>query len=121
MLVRAAVVWVLGLVTAVPYATYYLLFYAQREQYAMLATFVLFWIFGYWSLAGPLIATVKVRQVVRAIERAQSKDDLKEALLSDEARDVAIDMIASDNHIPRFLAAQVYRRVMRRLSGEAAM
>jgi hypothetical protein len=108
MLAGAVALWVLGLFTAVPYAAYHLLYYAPREQYALLMTFVLFWIFGYWGVVGPLLAIVKVRRVFRALESAKSKDDLTKALQSAETRDVAIDLIAADNHIPRFLARRVY-------------
>ena len=108
MLVGAIAVWVVGLLTAVPYAAYHLWFYAPREQYALLITFILFWIFGYWGLVGPLLAIVKVRRVFRAIEGVKSKDDLMNALQSAETRDVAIGLIAADNHIPRFLARRVY-------------
>jgi hypothetical protein len=106
---RAAIaVWLFGLFTAVPYATYYLLYDAPRGQYALLITFILFWIFGYWGVVGPLLAVVKVRRAFRAIEGAKSKEELMKALRSDESRDVAIDLIATDNHIPRFLARRVY-------------
>jgi len=108
MFVAAIAIWVFGLFIAVPYATYHLLYYAPREHYALLVTFVLFWIFGYWGLVGPLLAIVKVRSVFRAIEAAKSKDNLVKALQSAETRDVAIDLIAADNHIPRFLARRVY-------------
>ena len=91
-----------------PYAAYHLWFDAPREQYALLITFILFWIFGYWGLVGPLLAIIKVRRVFRAIEGAKSKDDLMNALQSAETRDVAIGLIAADNHIPRFLARRVY-------------
>jgi hypothetical protein len=109
MLVGAIAIWVFGLFTAVPYATYHLLYYAPREQYALLITFVLFWIFGYWGVVGPLLAIVKVRRVFRAIEGAKSKNDLMRALQSAETREVAIDFIAADNHIPKCLARRVYR------------
>jgi hypothetical protein len=112
MLISAAAVWVVGLLTVVPYGTYYLLFHAHRDQYALLMTLVLFWIFGYWSVVGPLIAVIKVRRVFRAIEQARSKDDLMAALRANEAREIAIELIASENHIPRFLAARVYRLLM---------
>jgi hypothetical protein len=56
MFVAAIAVWVVGLLTAVPYAAYHLWFYAPREQYALLITFILFWIFGYWGVVGPLLA-----------------------------------------------------------------
>lgn len=115
----AILVWVVGLFTAVPYATYYLLFEAQRSQYAALITFVLFWIFGYWGVVGPVLAAIKVRRVFRAIEQATSKDDLAAVLRRADTQEMAIEMIASDNHIPRFLAARVYRLLVERLSASS--
>jgi hypothetical protein len=38
-----------------------------------------------------------------------------ETLRSNDARDIAIDMIASEHHIPRFLAARVYRLIMEKI------
>ena len=116
MLKRATLLWVLGLLTLVPYGTYYLLFEAPREQYALLVVGLLFWIFGYWGLVGPLLAALKVRAVFKAIELARSKDDLLKVPQSPDARDTAIDMIALDNHIPRFLAARVYALLVQRLA-----
>jgi hypothetical protein len=115
MLVKAISLWVVGLLTLVPYATYYLLFESSREQYALLITFVLFWIFGYWGVVGPLLAAVKVRSVFRAIELAQSRDDLVKVLEGPDTRDVAIELIASENHIPRFLASRVFDLLARRI------
>jgi hypothetical protein len=120
MLSGAAAVWIVGLVTIVPYGTYYLLFRAQRDEYALLITGVLFWIFGYWSVVGPVLAAIKARRVLRTIEQARSKQDLMNALQSDETREAAIELIASDNHIPRFLAARIYRLLIRRLSSVTA-
>jgi hypothetical protein len=114
-MVWVAVIWGVGLVTLVPYATYYLLFEAPREQYALLITFVLFWPFGFWGIAGPLLALVKIRRVFRAIERAGTNQELLAALRSPEARDVAIDLIATENHVPRFIATRVYELLERRL------
>jgi hypothetical protein len=113
MLRWALALWVVGLLTAVPYATHYLLFETSREHYALLITFVLFWIFGYWGIASPLIALVKIRGVLRAVERATSNEDLLAALRGPETRDVAIDLIASENHVPRFIAARVYELLER--------
>ena len=110
------VLWIVGLFTVVPYGTYHLLFHASRDQYAALITLVLFWVFGYWGVVGPILAALKVRTVFRAIERARSKDDLVRALQSADAREVAIDLIASENHIPRFLAARVYQLLVTRLA-----
>lgn len=112
----ATLLWAAGLLTFVPYGTYYLLFEASRDEYALLITFMLFWVFGYWSLVGPLLAALKVRAVFRAIERARSKSDLLKALQSPETREVAIELIASENHIPRFLAARVYGLLASRLA-----
>jgi hypothetical protein len=121
MFLTAILLWVAGLLTVVPYSTYYLLFEASRDQYAFLITLVLFWIFGYWSLAGPLLMAVKVRAVFRAIESATSRDNLEAVLKSSDARDVAIDLIATENRIPRFVARRVVNLLLSRLSnGESA-
>lgn len=119
MLLKAAVLWVAGLLTIVPYATYYLFVHAQRDQYALLITLVLFWIFGYWGIAGPILALVKVRKVFSAIQAAQSKGQLMEMLRGKDAHDVAIDFIAAEYRIPRFLASRVLRLAASRLAGEA--
>lgn len=116
MLLWAVLVWVLGLVTIVPYGTYYLFFHAQQDQYAVLITLVLFWIFGFWGVVGPLLAALKVRSVFRAIEQAHAQGKLAEALRSKETQEMAVDLIASENKIPRFLAVKVYRLLLERLS-----
>ena len=115
MIVAAAAIWVVGLVLAVPYATYHLLFEAPRDQYAALIVFIGFWVFGYWGLVGPVLMAVKVRRIFRAIESAKSGDDLRRALANPDLRDVAIDMIAADNHLPRFVAARIHARLVARL------
>jgi hypothetical protein len=116
MLTKAIILWILGLLTLVPYGTYYLLFEAPREQYALLIGSIGFWIFGYWSVVGPLIMIVKVRSVFRALEAAGSRGELEKVLKSPDARDVVVDLIATENHIPRFLASRVYRLLITRLS-----
>ena len=116
MLLWASLLWIAGLLTAVPYATYYLLYHAPREEYALLITFVLFWIFGYWSIAGPLIMIVKVGRVFRRLEAAQNAASLAASLRDKETADVMIDFIASENKIPRFIAARLYRLLVSRLS-----
>lgn len=118
MVKKAAVVWVLGLLTMVPGGTYYLLFHAPRDQYALLITLVLFWVFGYWGVVGPLLSAIKVRRVFRAIEAAASKGALLETLRSKETRDAAIDFIAMENRIPRFLATRVYGLLLERFSSQ---
>ena len=119
MIVKAVIVWIVGLLTIVPFGAYYLLFEAQRDQYALLITSVLFWIFGYWGVVGPILAAVRVRKVFRAIELARASGKLKEALRSEETAEVAIDLIASENKIPRFLARRVYRLLVNRFSALA--
>jgi hypothetical protein len=115
-LARAIVIWVAGLLTLVPYGTYYLFFEAQRDQYAFLVILVLFWIFGFWGVAGPLLVAIKVRKVFRALEQAKSREELLAQLRNPEAEAVAIELIASENHIPRFLAAHVLKLVVNRFS-----
>ena len=118
MLHWAVVVWIVGLLSAVPYGTYYLFYHALRDEYAFLIVFVLFWIFGYWGVVGPLLAAIKVRAVFRAIEQAQSKGKLIETLRSGETEDAVITLIASENRIPRFLAAKVYRLLVKKLEAK---
>lgn len=120
MLGKAIAVWVVGLLTLVPWATWQLLFEATRDQYAALIVLILFWVFGYWGAVGPLLAAIKVRRVFRAIQDARSREDLLATLQSAEARAAAIDFIAAENHIPRFLAERVYNLLVSRLTGATA-
>lgn len=120
MLRWAVLAWIVGLLTVVPYATYYLFVRAPRDQYALLITLVLFWIFGFWGVVGPILTAVKVRSVFRTLERSHAEGTLLQALRGAETRDVAVTMIASENRIPRFVAAKVYRLLVQRLSMAAA-
>jgi hypothetical protein len=115
-MIRAMVVWIAGLLTFVPYSVYFLFVHAERDQYAVLITFVLFWIFGYWGVVGPILAALKVRAVLGAIEGARTRERLAEVLQSGETREVAIDFIASEHRIPRFLARRVYRHLADRVA-----
>ncbi len=108
MIIRITILWILGLLTIVPYGIYHLLFYAQRDEYALLITLVLFWIFGFWGLVTPILAAIKIRRVFRALEMAKSREQLGEILHSQDSQDVAIELIASENRIPKFLAKKVY-------------
>lgn len=116
MVLRATLIWIVGLLTLVPYAGYYLFFEAPQEQYALLIVGILFWIFGYWGVVGPLLAAIKVRQVFRAIEMAKSREDLVAALRSTETQDAFIELIASENRIPKFLARKVFAMVLDRFA-----
>jgi hypothetical protein len=116
MIIRITILWVLGLLTIVPYGIYHLLYYAQRDEYALLITLVLFWIFGFWGVVGPILSAIKIRRVFRAIEMAQSKEKLEEILNGKEAQEAAIDLIASENRIPKFLARKLYSAAIKKLS-----
>lgn len=115
-MIRALIVWLAGLLTFVPYSVYYLFLRAERDQYAILITFILFWVFGYWGVVGPILAALKVRAVLGALEQARTRERMAEILQSSETRDVAIDFIASEHRIPRFLAERVYRRLAERVA-----
>lgn len=114
MATRAAIIWVIGLFTWVPYGTYYLFFHAERDQYALFIVGVLFWIFGYWGVVGPLLSALKVRRVFKAIETAQSREKLLEIIRSQQSEDMVIDFIATENRIPRFLARRLYTLFIQR-------
>ena len=113
-MVKASLLWITGLCTFVPCAIYYLLFQAQRDEYALLITLVLFWIFGFWGVVGPIIAAIRVRQVFRAIEASRSAEELRRVTTSDTSKDALIDLIASENRIPRYLARRVYAFAVKR-------
>jgi len=115
MMIKAMIVWVLGLCTLVPYAIYYLFTQATRDEYALWIILPLFWIFGFWGVVGPMLAALKVRSVFKTIETARSPEELRATLSSVETQDAVIDLIASENRIPRFLAARVYRMLVKHL------
>lgn len=119
MLLKANILWIIGLLTLVPYSIYYLLFLATRDEYALWITLPLFWVFGYWSIVGPLLALLKVRSVIKAIQMARSAEELRATLASADAQDAAIEFIATENRIPRFLAARIYKELVKRL-GESS-
>jgi hypothetical protein len=119
MLLRITILWVLGLLTAVPYAVYRLIFVAPREEYAFLIVFPLFWIFGFWSVVSPLLMAVRVRRFFRALEQAPSRAELRKMLHSGEAEDLAIELIASENRIPKFLARRLLRVALNRIARQA--
>jgi hypothetical protein len=116
MLVKASILWVVGLLTLVPYGVYHLLYQATRDEYAFWIVLVLFWVFGYWGVVGPLLAALKVRSVLRAIQAARSTEELRVTLQRPETQDAVIELIASENHIPRFLARRVYGLLVRRFA-----
>ena len=112
----ATLLWIAGLLTWVPWGVYYLLFQAPREQYAILIVGTLGWVFGYWGIVGPLLTALKIRAVFRAIEQARSRAELEKIVNDPEARDLAIDLIATENGIPKFVARRVYRLMVDRLT-----
>jgi hypothetical protein len=116
MLRNVTLLWIFGLVTIVPYGLYHLLFTAGRDEYAFLITIVLFWIFGFWGVVGPLLSAYKIRQGFKAIELASDGNELKRILQSGDAEEIVIDLIATENHIPKFLARRIYRYALRQFA-----
>lgn len=113
MLKRIVAIWLCVLFTAVPYAVYYLFFEAPREQYALLITFVLFWIFGFWGLVTPLLSAIQIRKIFRLLETARSRQEWLEILSRPESQEAAIDLIASENHLPRFAAKWIFHLLVK--------
>ncbi|HEX5000242.1 MAG TPA: hypothetical protein VFY29_18620 [Terriglobia bacterium] len=116
MFIRALVIWVAGLFTIVPGAAYYLLFYAEREQYVWLVGLILVWVFGFWTIVGPVLAGIRAQRVLTRLEQANSRSEIIETLETREAQDAIIDLIASDTHLPRFFVRFVCLRLRPRLS-----
>ena len=116
MLKRITAIWVTGMVTAVPYGAYYLFFEASRDEYAFLIVFILFWIFGFLGLIGPVISAIKVRNVLKALESARSKEQLQNIMKSNDSEEALIEFIASENKIPRLIARKIYPEVVNRIT-----
>jgi hypothetical protein len=114
--ILATIVWVIGLVTAVPLAAYHLLFQAPRDQYALLIAFIIGWVFLYWSVVGPVLMLLKLRRVYRGFQQVRSADELRRRLSDGETEDVIVDWIARENRIPKFLARRAYRYVLHLLA-----
>ena len=120
MIKKAMIIWVSVLATAVPYAAYYLLFEATRDQYAGLIVFILFWIFGYWSLAGPLITACKFYKLKKAVENISSRDEFIRLIQNPETEDAAVDFIVRENGVPQFMARWAYQNIIKRLAATQA-
>ncbi len=118
MMLRVFILWVLGLLSIVPYAVYHLLFYAQRDEYAFLICVPLFWIFGFWGLVGPLITVWKIRRFMKAIDAMEDMQDLKDAYQQHLGDDVLIGIIAKESGLPRFVAAILFRKLRARFERE---
>ena len=116
MVKRITMVWVIGLISAVPYSAYYLFFEASQEDYAFLITFILFWIFGFWAVVGPILSAMKVRSIFKSLESAWSKEQFLETVNSKESEETLIALIASENKIPKFLAKRLYPRAVNKLA-----
>jgi hypothetical protein len=114
-MIRITILWVLGIILLVPYALYRLLFVAQPDEYAFLIVFPLFWIFGYWGVVGPIFAAVKGHRLIRALEKAGDPEGLKRAFDEHEGDEVLIELIRTENRIPRWLARKIFDRVKPRL------
>lgn len=113
-------IWLAGLLLLVPYAVYRLLFVAGPDEYAFLIVFPLFWIFGYWGVVGPLLAAIRARRLIRSLEAAHDPDALRRAFDDNEGDEVVVDLIATENRIPRWLARRIYAKVKPRLAQRAA-
>jgi hypothetical protein len=113
---KTMVLWLVVLLTAVPYSIYYLLFEAPREQYALLIVFVLFWIFGYWPIVGPLITLQKFLKIKSAFANIKSRQELLALLQNPETEAAAIDFIAKDNGVPQFMAKWAYQHIAKQLA-----
>lgn len=119
MLKRIAAIWLCVLFTAVPYAVYYLFFEAPREQYALLITFVLFWIFGFWGVVTPILSALQIRRVFKMLENARSREAWIEILRRPESQEAAIDLIASESNLPRFAAKWIFHLLVKHFAALA--
>lgn len=112
MLRAFTVIWVVGLFTAVPYSVYYLLWHAEQDQYAFLIVFPFFWVFGYWGIIGPLLSAWRIHRLMRIIEKAGSRSEVIAAIERHDGEELVVELIASENRIPHWLARRIYRKLV---------
>ncbi len=113
-------VWIVGLVTAVPVAVYALLFVAPRAYDVPLLAFVIGWVFFYWPIVGPALMAWRVWRLMRALDAATSGAQVEALLRSGESEEIAVDFIATEHGLPRWLARRIYRALARRLDERRA-
>ncbi len=119
MIGRLFLLWLVGLVLFVPYGIFYLFTEATRDQYALIITLVLFWVFGFWALVTPLLSAWKVRSVFSALEQAENSGQLRELLEREDSKEVAIELIAAENHLPKFIATRIYEALVKRFQARS--
>ena len=105
----------------VPSSIYQLLFHAERDEYAFLIVAPLFWVFGFWGVVGPALAAWRVRTLMKALEAAQSSDQIRAAFEQHQGRDVIVDLVASEYRLPKFIARRVCDRVIRELQKHGSL
>lgn len=117
-MIRVVALWLLGLVTIVPFAAYRLFTNAERDEYAFLITISLFWIFGFWGVVTPLMAALKIHRLMGGLDAA-SRSQLVQRALDGEGEETIVELLAQENRIPRFLARRVYRLALARATTRA--
>lgn len=121
MILRITLLWLLGILILVPLSLYRLLFHAQPEEYAFLIVAPLFWIFGFWGVVGPLLAAQRIHRLMKALDQAQSSEQLRAAWERNEGEEAVVDIIAAENRLPKFLARRLYHYMKRKLgAGDSA-
>jgi hypothetical protein len=109
---KMMIIWVVGLLTIVPYSSYYLLFQAERSEYAFLIVLILFWIFGFWGIVSPILTLIKVRRFFKSIEQYRSPRELAQHFHNHLDEETIVEMIAAESRIPRFVARRLYQHVL---------
>lgn len=113
---KVLLIWLLVLCTLVPYAGYYLLFQADTSQYPALIIFILFWVFGFWTIVGPWMTAIRVKRLINQLQSIQSLDHLKALWEQSEAEDTIIETIAQENGIPTFIARRVFNSLRKQIT-----
>ena len=101
---KFVLIWVAGLFTFVPVATYHLLFKAQSYQLPLLLL-VAFWVFGFWSFFVPLYKMYRVKMLYNSVS---SQEDLAEFVKNSETKELAINAIQEHTGLPKVAAEKLY-------------
>ncbi len=113
-------VWLIGLITAVPAAGWYLLYHAERELYLPLIAFLVGWVFFFLPVVGALRGVVQAGRLLRELRGSETWEDVREKIRRGEAEDLVVSLIATEQGISRDRARRIYQLLAASIRREQA-
>jgi len=112
-------IWLAGLASFVPVLAVRLIFWAPREEYPLLITLILFWLFGYWSIVGPAAVAWRLYRIVRALRQSAASRNTVQGPSPAELEGIGVALLEGDQGVPRPLARWIVALVRRNLEKQS--